>query len=120
MAEGSAVEGLIAQGREARVTGDLSGAAALLHRARVLAIEQGWGGDEVLSLLIQEAICATDAALFDQAVEALDEFDRLTGPAAAAWATAQARLARAAVLDARAREPKPVVEAGGTETKEGS
>jgi|SRR5436305_15326301 len=104
MADGSAVEEVIARGREARVTGDLLGAAALFNRARVLAIEQSRGGDEVLSLLIQEAICATDAGLFDQAVGALDEFDRLTGPTAPAWAKAQAKLARAAVLDARARE----------------
>jgi hypothetical protein len=106
MAEGSAVEEFITRGREARITGDLPGAAALLHRARVLAIEHGWGGDEVLSLLIQEAICATDAGLFDQAVESLDEFDRLTAPTAPAWAAAQARLARTAVVEARAREQK--------------
>ena len=111
MAEGDGFEGLVTRGREARVTGDLFGAALLLRRARVLAIEQGLGGDEVLSLLIQEAICATRAGLFDQAVAALDEFDRLTGPTAPAWATAQARLARAALLDARAREPRAKEEA---------
>jgi hypothetical protein len=103
-AEGGGFEGLVTPGREAHVTGDLFGAALLLHRARVLAIEQGLGGEEVLSLLIQEAICATRAGLFDQAVAALDEFDRLAGPTTPAWARAQSRLARAAVLDARASE----------------
>lgn len=105
MAEDGGFEGLVTRGREARVTGDLPGAASLLHEARVLAIEQGLGGNEVLSLLIQEAICATDAGLFDQAVGALDEFNRLTGPTPPAWATAQARLARAAIFNARARAP---------------
>jgi hypothetical protein len=80
----------------ARATGDLRGAASLFQRARTVGVEQ------VLSVLIQEAICATDAGLYDQAGAALDEFDRLTGPTPPAWAAAQARVARTAVLDARA------------------
>ena len=97
-------EAFATKGREARATGDLLGAVSLFHKARTFAVEQGDDGDEVLSVLIQEAMCATDAGLFDQAGAALDEFDRLTGPTPAAWAIAQSRLARAAVLDARARE----------------
>jgi hypothetical protein len=102
----SGFETLATRGREARATGDLPGAVSLFHRARTLAVEQGLQGDEVLSVLIQEAICATDAGLLDQAGAALDEFDRLTGPTPPAWATAQSRLARAAGLDARARDPR--------------
>ena len=79
----------------ARATGDLRGAVSLFHRARTIGVEQ------VLSVLIQEAICATDAGLYDQAGAALDEFDRLTGPSPPAWAAAQAGLARAAVHGAR-------------------
>jgi hypothetical protein len=111
LTEDGGFDGLVEQGREARVAGDLPGAALLFHRARILALEKGLGGDQVLSLLIQEALCATDAGLFEQALAALDEFDRLTGPEAPAWATAQARLARTAVLDARARD------ASGTERR---
>jgi hypothetical protein len=108
--EDGGYEGLVTQGRHARAGGDLHAAASLFRRARLLGVAEGQGADEVLSLLIQEAICATDAGLFDQADAALDEFDRLTGPTAPAWATAQAQLARTAVLDARAREssnPRP-------------
>lgn len=103
MATGGGFEELVTRGRETRATGDLPGAASLFLSARTLAVEQGLDGDEVLSLLIQEAICAMEAGLFDQADAALDEFDRLIGPAPPAWATAQARLARAAVFNARAR-----------------
>jgi hypothetical protein len=88
-------EELVTRGRVARATGDLRGAVSLFHQARTIALEQ------VLSLLIQEAICATDVGLYEQAGAALDEFDRLTGPAPPAWAKAQVRVARAAVVDAR-------------------
>jgi hypothetical protein len=104
MAADGGFEELVTRGRVARATGDLRGAVSLFHRARTIAVEQ------VLSVLIQEAICATDAGLYDQAGEALDEFDRLTGPTPPPWATAQAGLARAAVLDAQEE----------SETKEGS
>jgi hypothetical protein len=90
-------EELVTRGRVARATGDLRGAASFFHRARTVGVEQ------VLSVLIQEAICATDAGLYDQAGEALDEFDRLTGPTPPAWAATQVQLARTAVLDAQER-----------------
>lgn len=96
MAAGGGFEELVTRGRVARATGDFRGAVSLFHRARTIAVEQA------LSVLIQEAICATDAGLYDEAGAALDEFDRLTGPVPPAWAEAQARVARAAVLDGRA------------------
>ena len=91
-------EELVTRGRVARATGDVRGAVSLFHQARTIAVEQ------VLSVLIQEAICAADAGLYAEAGAALDEFDRLTGPTPPAWAAAQARLARTAVLDGRAWE----------------
>src|SRR5262245_53188730 len=107
MAGGNGIEGLVERGRDARSAGDPFGAALLFHQARIRAVQQGLRGDEVLSLLIQEAMSATDAGLFDQAMEALDELDSVAGPTAPAWLAAQARLARSAVLDARARVPNP-------------
>lgn len=95
MAVGAGFEELVTRGRVARATGDLPGAASLFNRARTIGVEQ------ILSVLIQEAICATDAGLYDQAGDALDEFDRLTGPSPPPWAAAQAQLARTAVLDAQ-------------------
>lgn len=85
--------------RALRAAGDLRGAVSLFHGARSLAVEQ------VASVLIEGAVCATDAGRYREARNTLDELARLTRPTPPAWAAAQARLARAAVIDAQEGPP---------------